>query len=127
MVFFDLARQHQADLVGVEEILVELVVQELLVRDIMEQVAQVEAQKYLAAAAVLVGQVRMQLMAAGAMDDLDKACRINALRSAQSLADSSVLITDRLRQGRLEIETAYYDLDTAEIDWLGAVKPTALN
>lgn len=75
----------------------------------------------------VVGQVRMELMAAGAMDDLDKACRINALRSAQSLADSSVLITDRLRQGRLEIETAYYDLDTAEIDWLGAVKPTALN
>ena len=65
MVFFDLARQHQADLVGVEEILVELVVQELLVRDIMEQVAQVEAQKYLAAAAVLVGQDWLLLQVTG--------------------------------------------------------------
>ena len=83
--------------------------------------------KFSPSLAQVVGQVRMELLAAGAMDDLDKACRVNAVHSAQNLADSSVLITDLLRQGRLHIQSGYYDLDTAEIDWLGAVQPTPVN
>jgi carbonic anhydrase len=75
----------------------------------------------------VVGQVRMQLMAAEALDDLDKACRANVQRSAQNLVDASVLLTDRVRQGRLQVETGYYDLDTAEISWLGAVQAAPAN
>ena len=70
----------------------------------------------------LVGQVRLQLMADKALDDLDTACRANVRRSANNLVNSSVLITDRVRQGQLRVETGYYDLDTAEIDWMGAVQ-----
>jgi carbonic anhydrase len=71
----------------------------------------------------LVGQVRLQLLEVGAMDDLEHACRQNALRAAHNLAHSSLLFSDRLRAGKLRIEPGYYDLDTGEIDWLGTVSP----
>ena len=74
----------------------------------------------------VVGQVRMELMAAQAMDDMEKACRANAQRAAKNLLDSSVLLTDRVRKGLLQIEPGYYDLDTAEIEWFGSVKPMSL-
>jgi carbonic anhydrase len=76
------------------------------------------------ALAQVVGQLRLQLMAAQALNDLEKACRVNAQRSANTLVNTSVLLTDRLRQGRLQVESAYYDLDSGEIDWMGAVEAT---
>ena len=72
--------------------------------------------------AQVVGQVRMQLIAAQALDDLDLACRANANSTAQMLVDSSVQLTDLVRQGRLQVHAAYYDLDTADIEWFGAIE-----
>jgi carbonic anhydrase len=79
--------------------------------------------------AQVVGQVRMQLLSKQLLNDstnepdvvLDRACRANALLSGQNLVNSSVLLTDHVRQGNLRVETGYYNLDTGEIDWLGAV------
>jgi carbonic anhydrase len=79
--------------------------------------------------AQVVGQVRMQLLSEQLLNDstnepdvvLDRACRANALLSGQNLVNSSVLLTDHVRQGNLRVETGYYNLDTGEIDWLGAV------
>lgn len=73
--------------------------------------------------AQLVGQIRLELLAAGIDRDLDRACRHNALRAAQRLAGASVLINDRLRSGQLRIEAARYDLDDSCLDWLGSVVP----
>jgi carbonic anhydrase len=70
----------------------------------------------------VVGQVRMQLIANQALEDLDQACRANVRSSALNLVGSSVLLTDRVRQGQLLVEPGYYDLDTAEIDWMGSVQ-----
>lgn len=69
----------------------------------------------------VVGQIRMQLIGAQATDDLDAACRANVMRSAQNLVNASVLITDRVRQGSLRVETGYYDLDSGEVAWLGSI------
>ena len=69
----------------------------------------------------VVGQIRMQLIGAQATDDLDEACRANVMRSAQNLVNASVLITDRVRQGSLRVETGYYDLDSGEVAWLGSI------
>lgn len=79
------------------------------------------------ALAQVVGQLRQQLMAAQALDDLDKACRVNAQRAAHNLVNTSVLLTDRLRQGKLQVESAYYDLDDGEIEWMGAVAPPPIH
>jgi carbonic anhydrase len=35
-----------------------------------------------------------------------------------------VLLTDRLRDGRLQVEAAFYNLHTTAIDWMGTVMPT---
>jgi carbonic anhydrase len=82
----------------------------------------------------VVGQVRMQLIAAEILKEnnqqsdqaakdllLDRACRANAVQSGRNLVASSVLLTDRVRAGSLVVETGHYDLDTGEIDWLGSV------
>jgi len=71
--------------------------------------------------AQLVGQLRMELVDLGADDDLELACRRHTLNSAHNLVDSSVLLTDRLRQGTLKVEAAYYNLHTTSIDWMGSV------
>jgi carbonic anhydrase len=47
----------------------------------------------------------------------------NNAKQAGNLVDSSVLLTDRLREGRLQVEAAYYNLHTTRIDWLGSVLP----
>ena len=82
----------------------------------------------------VVGQVRMQLLAAGVLQGhtseleqsakeilLDKACRANAVQSGRNLVNSSVLLTDLVRSGSLLVKTGHYDLDTGEIDWLDSV------
>ena len=73
--------------------------------------------------AQLVGQIRLELLAAGIDRDLDHACRHNAIRAAQRLAGSSVLLNDALRSGQLRIEAARYDLDDSCLDWLCSVAP----
>jgi carbonic anhydrase len=57
----------------------------------------------------------------GPAEDLEEACRLHALNAARNLVDSSVLLTDRLREGRLQVEAADYNLHTTWIDWLGSV------
>jgi len=74
--------------------------------------------------AQVVGQLRMELFGLGAEEDLEQACRHHTLNSARNLVDSSVLLTDRLRDGRLQVEAAYYNLHTTAIDWMGTVMPT---
>ena len=74
--------------------------------------------------AQVVGQLRMELNSLGVNDDLEQACRHHTLNSARNLVDSSVLLTDRLRDGRLQVEAAYYHLHTTAIDWMGTVMPT---
>ena len=66
--------------------------------------------------AQVVGQLRMELFGLGAAG-------LHALNAARNLVDSSVLLTDRLREGRLQVEAAYYNLHTTRIDWLGSVLP----
>ena len=73
--------------------------------------------------AQLVGQIRLELLAAEIDRDLDQACRHNAIRAAQRLAGSSVLLNDALRSGQLRIEAARYDLDDSCLDWLCSVAP----
>ena len=73
--------------------------------------------------AQIVGQLRMELFGLGAAEDLEEACRLHALNAARNLVDSSVLLTDCLREGRLQAEAAYYNLHTTRIDWLGCVLP----
>jgi carbonic anhydrase len=73
--------------------------------------------------AQVVGQLRMELFGLGAAEDLEEACRLHALNAARNLVDSSVLLTDCLREGRLQVEAAYYNLHTTRIDWLGSVLP----
>jgi carbonic anhydrase len=73
--------------------------------------------------AQLVGQIRLELLAAGIDRDLDQACRHNAIRAAQRLAGSSVLLNDALRSGQLRIEAARYDLDDSCLDWLCSMDP----
>jgi carbonic anhydrase len=71
--------------------------------------------------------LRMELNGLGASDDLEKACRHHTLNSARNLVDSSVLLTDRMREGRLQVEAAYYNLHTTSIDWMGTVMPMRFN
>jgi carbonic anhydrase len=73
--------------------------------------------------AQVVGQLRMELFALGAADNLAQACRDHCRNAARNLVDSSVLLTDRVRDGRLRVEAAFYNLHTTSIDWLGAVRP----
>lgn len=78
--------------------------------------------------AQVVRQLRMELFGLGGAEDLQEACRLHALNAARNLVDSSVLLTDRLREGRLregrlQAEAAYYNLHTTRIDWLGCVLP----
>ena len=75
--------------------------------------------------AQLVGQIRLDLLAAGIEGDLDRACRHNAMRAAQHLAGTSVLLNERLLSGQLRIEAARYDLDDSCLDGLGSVAPRA--
>lgn len=72
--------------------------------------------------AQIVGQLRMELFGLGPAEDLQEACRLHALNAARNLV-SSVLLTDCLREGRLQAEAAYYNLHTTRIDWLGCVLP----
>ena len=51
----------------------------------------------------VVGQLRMELFGLGAAEDLQEACRLHALNAASNLLDSSVLLTDRMREGRLQV------------------------
>jgi carbonic anhydrase len=71
----------------------------------------------------VVGQLRMELLSEGAEADLEQACRAHTLNSARNLVDSSVLLTDRMRQGLLQVEAAYYNLHTTAIEWMGTVMP----
>ena len=73
--------------------------------------------------AQLVGQIHLDLLAAGIEGDLDRACRHNAMSAAQHLASTSVLLNKRLLSGQLRIEAARYDLDDSCLDWLGSVAP----
>jgi carbonic anhydrase len=73
--------------------------------------------------AQVVGQLRMELFALGAADNLAQACRDHCRNAARNLVDSSVLLTDRVRDGRLRVEAAFYNLHTTRIDWLGPVTP----
>jgi len=34
-----------------------------------------------------------------------------------------VMLTDRLRSGRLQVEAAYYNLHTTSIEWMGTLMP----
>lgn len=72
----------------------------------------------------LVGQLKMELISQGAGDDLGQACRRHTLNSARNLVDSSVLLTDRMREGRLQVEAGHYNLHTAAIEWMGALIAT---
>jgi carbonic anhydrase len=73
--------------------------------------------------AQLVGQLRMELFQLGAREDLEQACRHHTLNAARNLVDSSVMLTDHLRLGRLQVEAAYYNMHTTSIDWMGTVRP----
>jgi carbonic anhydrase len=73
--------------------------------------------------AQVVGQLRMELFALGAAENLAQACRDHCRNAARNLVDSSVLLTDRVREGRLRVESAFYNLHTTAIDWLGPVSP----
>ncbi|MFN9622753.1 MAG: carbonic anhydrase [Cyanobacteriota bacterium] len=73
--------------------------------------------------AQLVGQLRLELFALGAEDNLARACRDHPRTAARNLVDSSVLLTDRVREGRLRVEAAFYNLHTTAIDWYGPVTP----
>lgn len=71
--------------------------------------------------AQVVGQLRMELFALGAAENLAQACRDHSRNAARNLVDSSVLLTDRVRAGRLRVEAAFYNLKSTTIDWLGSV------
>ncbi|MEB3257579.1 MAG: carbonic anhydrase [Cyanobacteriota bacterium] len=73
--------------------------------------------------AQVVGQLRMELFALGAANNLAQACRDHCRNAARNLVDSSVLLTDRVRAGRLRVESAFYNLHSTAIDWLGPVSP----
>lgn len=73
--------------------------------------------------AQVVGQLRMELFSLGGEHDLEEACRHHTLNAARNLVDSSVMLTDRLRSGRLQVEAAYYNLHTTSIEWMGTVMP----
>ncbi len=73
--------------------------------------------------AQVVGQLRMELFSLGAEENLEEACRHHTLNAARNLVDSSVMLTDRLRSGRLQVEAAYYNLHTTSIEWMGTVMP----
>ncbi len=73
--------------------------------------------------AQVVGQLRMELLQDGAQHSLEDCCRRHTLVSAANLVNSSVLLTDRLRAGLLEVVAGYYDLHRSAIDWLGPVQP----
>ena len=77
--------------------------------------------------AQVVRQIRMELFGLGPAEDLEEAFRLHALDEARKLVDSSVLLTDRLREGRLQVEAAYYNLHATRIDWLGSVLPNRLS
>lgn len=74
----------------------------------------------------VIGQLRLELFALGAAENLDQACRDHPRNAARNLVESSVLLTDRVREGRLRVEAAFYNLHTTTIDWYGAVKPRPL-
>ncbi|MCT0209154.1 MAG: carbonic anhydrase [Cyanobium sp.] len=76
--------------------------------------------------AQVVGQLRMELLNLGGHDDLDQAARHHTLNAARNLVDSSVLLTDLMRSGRLQVEAAFYNLHTTTIDWMGTVMPMRL-
>jgi len=76
--------------------------------------------------AQVVGQLRMELFSLGGEHDLEEACRHHTLNAARNLVDSSVMLTDRLRSGRLQVEAAYYNLHTTSIEWMGTVMPMRL-
>ncbi|MCP9841566.1 carbonic anhydrase [Synechococcus sp. J7-Johnson] len=73
--------------------------------------------------AQVVGQLRMELINLGGQHDLDQAARHHTLNAARNLVDSSVLLTDLMRSGRLQVEAAFYNLHTTTIDWMGSVMP----
>jgi carbonic anhydrase len=76
--------------------------------------------------AQVVGQLRMERFSLGAEEDLEQACRHHTLNAARNLVDSSVMLTDRLRAGRLQVEAAYYNMHTTNIEWMGTVMPVPL-
>ncbi len=71
--------------------------------------------------AKVVGQILMELFGLGPAEDLEEACRLHALNAARNLVDSSVLLTNRLREGGLQVEAASYNLYTTRIGWRGSV------
>lgn len=58
-------------------------------------------------------------LAAPAEQRLDLAVRGNARRVAAHLGSTSALLAEQLRQGRLRIVAAHYDLDSGEVALLG--------
>ena len=73
--------------------------------------------------AQVVRQLRMELFGLGPAEELEETCRLHALDAARNLVDSSLLLTDCLREVRLQVEAASYNLHTTRIDWLGSVLP----
>jgi carbonic anhydrase len=73
----------------------------------------------------VVGQLRTELFGLGAAKDLEEACRLHALNAARNLLDSIVLLTDRLREGRLQVEAASCNLYTLRIASWAPCCPTA--
>lgn len=53
--------------------------------------------------------------------DLQQAFRQNPIQSARHLVKGSALLRNRLQAGSLLLETAYYTLEHAEIEWLGRI------
>ena len=73
--------------------------------------------------AQVVVQLRMELFSLGTEENMEEACRHHTLNTARNLVDSSVMRTDRLRSGRLQVEAAYDNLHTTSIEWMGALMP----
>jgi carbonic anhydrase len=71
----------------------------------------------------VVGQLRMELLQFGDQLSLEESCRRHTLSAAGNLVHSSVLLTDRLREGHLSVVAGYYDLHSGSIEWMGAVQP----
>ena len=69
----------------------------------------------------LVHAIRQGLDEVDAGNDLDRAFRHNPVQAARHLVQQSALMAERIGNGSLLIEAAYYTLRRGEIEWLGAI------
>lgn len=69
----------------------------------------------------LVLAIRLGLEEVGATAHLEQAFRSNAVQAARHLVRGSALLQERLKQGKLLLEAAYYTLKRGEIEWLGRI------